>query len=132
MLAIMERLVVPRFASLKQKRVTATGFRERIEAHHQARTELRTLADRVGVHAHDPVWRINSVIAAARADVGVTRENCAVQHQHVVTEHEHLAIHRRGIRQPTCARAFPAHGVGNVYRGLHLHFMGRMRRMGQM
>jgi hypothetical protein len=33
MLPIMERLVVPRFASLKQKRVSAPAFSQRIKTH---------------------------------------------------------------------------------------------------
>ena len=34
MLAVVQCLSVPRFAGLKQKRITASAFGERIEAHH--------------------------------------------------------------------------------------------------
>ena len=34
MLAVMQCLSVPRFAGLKEKRITASAFGERIEAHH--------------------------------------------------------------------------------------------------
>ena len=44
-----------------------------------------------------------------------------MQHQHVVAEHEHLAIHRRRIRQPTCSGAFAAHRIGKVDGGVHFH-----------
>src|SRR4030095_437800 len=43
MLAVLQRLAVPRFTGLKQKRITTPLFGERIEAHHQARTELRII-----------------------------------------------------------------------------------------
>ena len=50
MLAVMQWLAVPRFAGLKQKRITASAFGERIEAHHQARAELRAVAERMRIH----------------------------------------------------------------------------------
>src|SRR6266567_7740684 len=108
MLPVMQWLVVPRFAALKQKRITAAAFREWIETHHQSPAELHVFIYRMRVHPHEPVWRIDPVVAAARAYIGVTRKNCAVQHEHVVAEHEHLSIHRRGIREPACARALAA------------------------
>ena len=79
-----------------------------------------------------PAWRasrVDPIIAAARAHVGVTRENCPVQHQHVVAEHEHFCVHRAGVRQPACARAFATHGIGKIDRGLHfhVHLMALMR-----
>ena len=73
------------------------------------------------IHSHDPVGRIDPVVAAPRAHVRVTRENRAMQHQHVATEHKHFAIHRRGIWDPRCPGAFAAHRIGNVHRGLHRH-----------
>ena len=51
MLPVMQWLVVPRFAGLKQKRITASAFGERIEAHHQARADLRAVAERMRIHA---------------------------------------------------------------------------------
>ena len=44
-----------------------------------------------------------------------------MQHQHVLAEHEHFAVHRRRIRQPTRAGAFAAHGIGKVHRRVHRH-----------
>src|SRR5215510_10272924 len=78
MLPVMQWLSVPRFTGLKQERITASTFGERIEAHHQARTELRVIPKRMGIHPHEPVWRIDPIIAAPRADVCVARENRAV------------------------------------------------------
>src|SRR4029077_13971096 len=39
MLPVVQCLSVPHFAGLKQKRITASAFGERIETHHQARPE---------------------------------------------------------------------------------------------
>ena len=75
----------------------------------------------MGIHPHDPVRRIDPVVAASCADVRVARENRAVQHEHVVAEHEHLAIHGSRIRDPRRARTLPAHWIGNVHRRLHHH-----------
>src|ERR1043165_6307619 len=58
MLPIMERVPVPGLAGLKEKRITAAAFREQIEAYHPAKTKLRVLAERVGIHGHEPVRRI--------------------------------------------------------------------------
>src|SRR6476646_402085 len=77
MLPVVQCLSVPRFAGLKQKRITASAFGERIAAHHQARTELRAVAQRMRKHRHDPVWRIDPIDAATRADVCVAWENRA-------------------------------------------------------
>ncbi len=48
-----------------------------------------------------------------------------MQHEHVLAEHEHAAIHRRRIRDPACAGAFAAHRIreidGGVHRRFHLH-----------
>src|SRR5262249_3630673 len=63
MLAVMQWLSVPRFACLKQKRITAALFGERVEAHHQARTKLRIIPKRTGIHPHEPVRRIDSIVA---------------------------------------------------------------------
>src|SRR5215471_5533756 len=46
-LPVVQRLAIPRFAALKQERITAPSFSERIEAHHQSRTELRRVAERM-------------------------------------------------------------------------------------
>src|SRR5215831_12997375 len=43
MLPVVQWFSVPRFATLKQERITASAFGERIEAHHQARAELRVI-----------------------------------------------------------------------------------------
>src|SRR3954453_6973826 len=65
MLPVMQRLAIPRFSGLEKKWVTATAFGERIKAHHQAETELGVLTERVGIHGHEPVWRVDPIIAAA-------------------------------------------------------------------
>lgn len=90
-------------------------------------------------HRHDPVWRVNPVVAAAGADVGVTRKDGAMKHEHVVAEHEHASIRRGRVRYPTRTGAFPGHWVGNIYGRAHLHGgmgligrIGRMRRMCRM
>ena len=84
----------------------------------------------MGKHRHEPVRRIDPIVAASRAHVGVARENRAVQHQHVLAEHEHAAVHRRRIRDPACAGAFAAHRIseidGGVHRHFHLHLMALM------
>src|SRR3989442_3903751 len=103
MLPIMQRLIMPRLAALKEKRITAALLGEWIETHHQTCADLRAVAEWMRIHPHDPVWRIDAVIAASRAHVGVTRENCAMQHEHVITEYEHSSVHCRRIRQPACA-----------------------------
>src|SRR5713101_8136496 len=119
MLSIVQWLIAPRLAALKQKGITAAAFREWIETHHQTSAKLRALAKRMRVHRHDPVRRIDPVVAAARAYIGVTRKNRAVQHEHVVAENEHLSIHRRGIRYPARAGALAAHRISNVDRRSH-------------
>ena len=88
----------------------------------------------MGIHRHDPIRRIDPIVAPPRAYVRVARKNCAMQHQHVGSEHEHFAIHRCGIREPACARALAAHRIGNVHRGLHRHpcRSGAMRRRGHL
>ena len=121
MLPVVQRLIVPGFAGLKQKRITASAFGERIETHHKRDTELGVVAKRMGKHRHEPVRRVDSIVAASRADVGVTRKNRAMQHQHVVAEHEHAAVHRRRIRHPTCAGAFAAHRISEIDGGVHFH-----------
>ena len=75
----------------------------------------------MGIHRHEPVRRIDPIIAASRAHVGVTRENCAVQHEHVVAKHEHATVHRARIRQPACAGTFAAHGLCEIDRRMHFH-----------
>jgi len=121
MLSIMQRLIVPRFAALKEKRITATALGKRIKTHHQTRADLRGLAKRMRIHCHNPVRRIDPIIATSRADVCVTREDCAVQHQHVVAEHEHAAVHRRRIGEPRCAGAFSTHWIREVDGRVHFH-----------
>src|SRR5581483_369371 len=78
MLTIVQRLVVPGFAGLKQERITASTFGQGIEAHHEAAADLGAVAERMRIHAHKPVRRIDSVIAASCAHVGVTRKNRAM------------------------------------------------------
>ena len=51
--------------------------------------DLCAFAERMRIHSHDPVRRIDSIVAASSADVCVTRKNRAMQHQHVLAEHEH-------------------------------------------
>src|ERR1039457_5528739 len=58
MLPIVQRLTVPRLAGLKEKRITAPAFGEQIETHHRAQTELCGIAERMRIHAHDPVGRV--------------------------------------------------------------------------
>ena len=77
-------------------------------------------------HSHQPVRRVDAIVAALGANIGVTRKDRAVEHEHVVSKHEHASVHRRGIGQPACARPFPRHRVGKVHRGLHFHFMHRV------
>ena len=74
------------------------------------------------IHRHDPVWRVDPVVAAIAAYVSVSRENSTVQHQHVAAEHFHVPIHWRGIGNPGGAGTLPIHRIGNVHRGLHFHF----------
>src|SRR5205814_9412630 len=78
MLPVMQWLAVPRFATLKEKRITASLFGERIQTHHQTRTELCRVGARMGIHRHEPLRRIDPIVAAPRAHVRVTRENRAV------------------------------------------------------
>ena len=75
----------------------------------------------MGKHRHEPVRRIDPIVAASRAHVRVARKNRAVQHQHVLAEHEHAAVHRRRIRDPACAGTFAAHRIGEIDGGVHLH-----------
>ena len=91
----------------------------------------------MGKHRHEPIRRIDPIIAASRTHIRVTWKNRAVQHQHVLAEHEHAAVHRRGIRDPACAGAFAAHRISEIDGGVHfhLHFFVlmlacRMRHMG--
>src|SRR5438132_3385570 len=114
MLPVMQWLAVPRFATLKEKRITASLFGERIQTHHQTRTELGRVGERMGIHCHEPIRRIDLIDAAPRAYVRLTRETRAVQHEHVLAEHEHASVHRRRIRQPACAGAFAVHWIGKV------------------
>ena len=85
----------------------------------------------MGKHRHEPVRRIDPIVAASRAHVRVARENRAVQHQHVLAEHEHAAVHRRRIRDPACAGAFAAHRISEIDGGVHfhLHFIVLVRRL---
>ena len=84
----------------------------------------------MGKHSHDPVRRVDPVVATARAHIGVTRKNSAVYHEHVVSEHPHASVHRRGIWNPGGAGTFPAHWIGHVDGRLHFHFMFGMLRHG--
>src|SRR5438067_5907696 len=97
MWTVMQWLAVPRFAALKEKRIPASLFGERIQTHHQTRTELGRVGERMRIHRHEPIRRIDPIVAAPRAYVRVTRENRAVQHEHVLAEHEHAGVHRRRI-----------------------------------
>src|SRR5205814_9463783 len=71
MLSIAERLVVPRFAALKQKRITGAAFSERIETHNRAETDLGSFAYRMGIHRHDPVGRVDPNVGRAAGSDGV-------------------------------------------------------------
>src|SRR5439155_13055720 len=75
MLPVMQWFSVPRFAALKEKGITAPAFGQRIETHHQARAELGRIAERMRIHRHEPIRRIDPIIAAPRAHIRVTREN---------------------------------------------------------
>ena len=123
MLTIVELLAVPRLARLKEKRITAPHFGEKIETHHRTQPELRAVAERMRIHAHDPVGRVDAIVSAARTHVGVARKNSAMQHQHVVAEHHHVSVHGGGVGDPGRARALAIHRIGNVDRRLHFHFM---------
>ncbi len=79
------------------------------------------VAERMGKHRHEPIRRVDPIVAAPSAYVCVTREDCAVQHEHVLAEHEHAAVHRRRIGQPACAGAFAAHWLSKIDGGLHFH-----------
>ena len=50
MLPIVQRLIVPGLAGLKEKRITAAAFGEKIDTHHGAQTELRVFAERMRIH----------------------------------------------------------------------------------
>ncbi len=73
------------------------------------------------IHRHEPIRGVDPIIAAPCAHVGVTREDCAVQHEHVLAKHEHATVRRARIRQPACAGAFAAHGLGEIDGGMHFH-----------
>src|SRR5207237_10139778 len=109
MLTIVKRLAVPRLAGLKEKWITATAFREKIDTHHRAQTELRVFVKGMRIHAHDPVGRINPIVAAIAAHVGVARKNSAMQHEHVISKHPHVSVHVRGLEYPVCAGAYTTH-----------------------
>src|SRR5205807_5124161 len=47
MLAVVERIALPGFAGLKEKRVAASTFGQKIEAHHSAKADLRALSERM-------------------------------------------------------------------------------------
>src|SRR5947199_5629032 len=55
MLPVMQWFSVPRFAGVKEKRITAPAFGERIETHHKARAELGRRAERMEIHRHEPM-----------------------------------------------------------------------------
>ena len=114
MLPIMQGLVVPRLTALKEQRITAALFGQRIEAHHQAAADLCVLAEGVRIHRHDPIRRVDPIVTAPCAHVRVTRKNSAVQHEHVIAEHKHASIHRRRIRHPRRAGTLAIHRIGNV------------------
>ena len=77
-------------------------------------------------HSHQPIWRVDAIVAAPGADIDVPREDRTMEHEHVLTEHEHASVHRRGIGQPACARTFARHRVGQIHGRLHFHFMHRV------
>ena len=93
MLAIVQRLIVPGFAGLKEQGIAAAAFGERIETHHQSHAQLRSFTEGMREHAHDPVRRVDSIVATAGADIGVTWKDRTMEHEHVVSEHEHASIH---------------------------------------
>ncbi|PYK91660.1 MAG: hypothetical protein DME40_06415 [Verrucomicrobia bacterium] len=97
---------------MKKQRITTAAFGQRIETHHQAYAELRAVAERMREHSHQPIRRVDAIVAAPSANIGVTRKGRTMEHEHVLAEHEHASVHRRGIGQPTCARAFLRHRVG--------------------
>ena len=66
-----------------------------------------------------PNSSINPIIAAMYVRVNVTWENPTVHHQHIIAEHEHPAVHRRGIRDPARPRTFATHRVGEIHGRLH-------------
>src|SRR5436309_1496649 len=79
MLSIVPWLLVPRFAALTWKRLSATGFGEGIEAHHQTRGEVGGIPQATRIRRHDPVRRIDPVVAASHAGVRVAWKDCAVK-----------------------------------------------------
>ena len=103
MLPVVQGLIVPGFAGLKKQGIAASAFGQRIETHHQAHAELRAVAEGMREHSHQPVRRVDAIVAAPGADIGVTRKDRAVDHEHIVSKHEHASVHRGGIGQPTCA-----------------------------
>src|ERR1700730_15553508 len=82
MLTVVQCLAVPRFAGLEQKWVTASLFGKKIDTHHEAQTDLGVFVEGMRIHAHEPVWRVDAIVAAPRADIGGRRETPAVTHQH--------------------------------------------------
>src|SRR4051812_15620311 len=121
MLAIVERLPVPGFAGLKEKWIAASSFREQIEAHHSAKAELRAFIERMRIHGHEPVGRVDPIVAPAGIGVDVTRENSAMEHEHVVAEHEHASIYWRRVGHPARSGTLAAHRLGDIERGRHRH-----------
>ena len=115
MLAVVERIALPGLAGLKEKRVAASTFGQQIEAHHSAKTELGALSERMRIHRHKPVWRVDPIVAAACAGVDVTRKNSSMQHEHVVAEHQHASIHRCRVRHPARPGTLAAHRLRDVH-----------------
>src|SRR5207244_8535601 len=70
MLSIVQWPVVPRFAALQQKRITAAAFGQRIQTHHESPANLRCVAERMRIHRHDPSGGVDSnVYSAMSTDV---------------------------------------------------------------
>jgi len=49
------------------------------------------------IHAHDPVRRIDPIVAAARTHVGVTRKTPPCSSACHLQKHPHVSVHGRGI-----------------------------------
>src|SRR5207244_10602022 len=75
MLSIVQWPVVPRFAALQQKRITAAAFGQLIQTRHESPANLRCVAKRMRIYRHDAIRRIDTIVASARSQVGVAWKN---------------------------------------------------------
>ena len=62
--------------------------------------KLRGCAQRMRAHEHEPVWGIQTPIAAQRTRRDVAREDLAMRHLYVAWSHSHPAEHLRRARDP--------------------------------